>query len=115
MPFALEARPMMIGGSIPSLHGRVLGQLLGRREEPGDGQAATGQRLHKRRVAVRQERLEVLVVEARPQPRQPRLARNLPHHGTVVVVVARLPPVGRAAALLYVPGKCNLQLLQFVV
>ena len=95
----------MIRGSIPFLHRRVLRQLLGRREEPGHWQAAAGQRLHQRRVAVREERLEVLVVEAGPQLGQPRLARHLAHHRPVIVV-ARLPPVGRAATAVWnVPGE----------
>ena len=84
----------------------MLGELFGRGEEPGDGQAASGQRLHQRGVAVREQRLEVLVVEAGPQPRQPRLLRHLAHHRSVVLR-ARLPPVGRTAActaLLDVPS-----------
>ena len=84
----------------------MLGELLGRGEEPGDGQAASGQRLHQRGVAVREQRLEVFVVEAGPQPRQPRLLRHLAHNRTVVIL-ARLPPVGRTAggtAMLNVPG-----------
>ena len=84
----------------------MLGELLGRGEEPGDGQAASGQRLHQRGVAVREQRLEVLVVEAGPQPRQPRLLCHLAHNRSVVVL-ARLPPIGRTAAgttLLNVPS-----------
>jgi len=54
-------------------HGRVFHQLLCGGQKPGERKAASGQRLHQRRVAVRQEWLHEAVVKPGPVLGQERL------------------------------------------